>query len=69
MLTTSRLVRSQGFIDNDINKKIHNKLLMLCKAGHAVTYVKKAAEFDGHGAGQQLLLRYDGFSKQRQKSL
>ena len=57
-----------GF-DNDINKKIYNELLMLCKAGHAVTYVKKAAEFDGHGAGRQLLLRYDGFSKQRQKSL
>jgi hypothetical protein len=57
-----------GF-DNEINRKIYNKLLMLCKAGHAVTYVKKAAEFDGHGAGHQLLLRYDGFSKQRQKSL
>jgi hypothetical protein len=51
--------------DNDINKKIYNKLLILCKAGHAVTYVKKAAEFDGHGAGRKLLLRYDGFSKQR----
>jgi hypothetical protein len=57
-----------GF-DNDINCKIYNKLLMLCKAGHAVTYVKLAAEFDGHGAGRQLLLRYDGFSKQRHKSL
>jgi hypothetical protein len=54
---------------NDINKKIYNKILMLCKAGHAVTYVKKAAEFDAHGAGRQLLLRYDGFSKQRHKSL
>ncbi len=42
---------------------------MLCKAGHAVTYVKKAAVFDGHDGGHQLLLRYDGFSKQRQKSL
>ena len=38
-----------GF-DNEVNKKIYNKLLMLCKQGHAVTYVKKAAEFDGHGA-------------------
>ncbi len=37
-----------GF-DNEINCKIYNKLLMLCEAGHAVTYVKKAAEFDGHG--------------------
>ncbi len=57
-----------GF-DNDINKKIYNKLLMLCKAGHAVTYAKKTAEFDGHGAGRQVLLWYDSFSKQRQKSL
>ncbi len=42
---------------------------MLCKQGHAATYVKKAAEFDGHGAGRQLLLRYDGYSKQRHKTL
>jgi hypothetical protein len=57
-----------GF-NNEINKKLYNKLLMLCKNGHAVTYIKKAAEFDGHGAGRQLLLRYDGHSKQRQKTL
>jgi hypothetical protein len=50
-----------GF-NNEVNKKIYNKLLMLCKSGHAVTYVKKAAEFDGHGAGRQLLLRYDGLN-------
>jgi hypothetical protein len=39
-----------GF-NNEINKKLYNKLLMLCKSGHAITYIKKAAEFDGHGAG------------------
>ncbi len=27
------------------------------------------AEFDGHGAGCQLLLRYDGFSKERRRTL
>jgi hypothetical protein len=51
-----------GF-NNEINKKLYNKLLMLCKTGHAITYIKKAAEFDGHGAGRQLLLRYHGFPK------
>ena len=54
---------------NEVNKKLYNKLLMLCKTGHAVTYIKKAAEFDGHGAGRQLLLRYDGFSKERHRTL
>jgi hypothetical protein len=42
---------------------------MLCKIGHAVTYIKKAAEFDGHGAGRQLLLHYHGFSKERHRTL
>ncbi len=56
-----------GF-NNEVNKKLHNKLLMLCKTGHAVTHIKKAAEFDGHGAGRQLLLRYDGFSKERHRT-
>jgi hypothetical protein len=42
---------------------------MLCKTGHAVTYIKKASEFDGHGAGRQLLMHYDGFSKERHRTL
>ncbi len=42
---------------------------MLCTKGTAITYLRKAAEFDGWGAGQQLRLRYHGFSKQRGKTL
>jgi len=44
-----------GF-NNEVNKKLYNKLLMLCKTGHAVTYIKKMAEFDGHGAGPSTTL-------------
>jgi hypothetical protein len=57
-----------GF-DNAINQKLYNKLTMLCTKGTAITYLRKAAEFDGWGAGQQLRLRYHGFSKQRGKTL
>ena len=57
-----------GFNQN-INEKIYNKLTILCGRGNALTYVQSAAEFDGHGAGQQLLARYDGFSKQRNTAL
>jgi hypothetical protein len=42
---------------------------MLCTKGTAITYLRKAAEFDGWGAGQQLRLRYHGFSKQRGTTL
>jgi hypothetical protein len=42
---------------------------MLCAKGTAITYLRKAAEFDGWGAGKQLKLRYHGFSKQRGKTL
>jgi hypothetical protein len=45
------------------------KLTMLCTKGTAITYLRKAAEFDGWGAGNQLRLRYHGFSKQRGKTL
>jgi hypothetical protein len=31
--------------------------------------VEQAAEFDGYGANKQLLIRYDGFSKQKLQSL
>jgi hypothetical protein len=57
-----------GF-DTEINKKLYNKLTMLCAKGTAITYLRKAAEFDGWGAGKQLKLRYHGFSKQRGKTL
>ncbi len=57
-----------GF-DNDINLKIFNKLTSLCHKGTAITYIRMAAEFDGWGAGRQLLARYHGFSKQRQRTL
>ncbi len=35
-----------GF-DTEINKKLYNKLTMLCTKGTAITYLRKAAEFDG----------------------
>jgi hypothetical protein len=43
--------------------------MILCGTGSALTYVQSAAEFDGHGTGQKLLARYDGFSKQRNTAL
>jgi hypothetical protein len=33
-------------------------LIILCGKGYALTYVQNAAEFDGVGAGRQLLARY-----------
>jgi hypothetical protein len=57
-----------GF-DNEINKKIYNKLLALCRKGTAGTYVTKAAASNGWEAGRYLLDRYEGFSKQRANSL
>jgi hypothetical protein len=41
----------------------------LCAKGKAATYVDRAAAFNGHGAGQELIKRYAGFSKQRLRSL
>ena len=57
-----------GF-ENEINKKVYNKLLSLCQKGTASTYVTKAANFNGWEAAKYLLERYEGFSKQRQRSL
>ncbi len=57
-----------GF-NQGINEKIYNKLTILCGMGNSLTYVQSAAEFDGHGTGQKLLARYDGFSKQRNTAL
>jgi len=53
--------------DFAINTKIHSKLQHLCYGGTAATYIAKAAEFDGHGAGVHLRGRYDGFTKQKLK--
>ena len=70
-LTTFEHATGPGTIgfDNDINKKIYNKLLSLCQKGTASTYVTKAANFNGWEAAKYLLERYEGFSKQRQRSL
>jgi hypothetical protein len=57
-----------GF-DTETNKKLYNKLTMLCAKGTAITYLRKAAEFDGWGAGKQLKPRYHGFSKQMGKTV
>jgi hypothetical protein len=57
-----------GF-DNELNKKIYNKLLSLCQKGTAATYITKAANFNGWEAAKYLLEKYEGFSKQRQQSL
>ncbi len=43
--------------------------MSLCEKGKAITYIEQTAEFDGHGAKKQLLFRYDGYSKQKLKSL
>ena len=59
---------SPGF-DNEINKKIYNKLLTLCRKGTAATYITKAALSNGWEAARYLLDRYEGFSKQREKPL
>ena len=45
--------------DLDKNTKIYQKLHSKCYEGTASTYVRMAAEFDGHGAGKQLKERYN----------
>ena len=57
-----------GF-NTEINKKIYNKLLALCRKGTAGTYVTKAASSNGWEAGRYLIERYEGFSKKRAHSL
>ncbi len=52
-----------------VNLRIYNTLINLCQKGKAIAYIELAAEFDGRGAHQQLLLRYDGFSKQKLQPL
>ncbi len=59
---------SPGF-NTVFNANIYDKLIILSGKGYALTYVQNAAEFDGVGAGRQLLARYDRFSRQRNRSL
>ena len=70
-LTTADHQEGPGAKDFDvsINSNIYNALMSLCQKGKAITYIEQAAEFDGHGANKQLLIRYDGFSKQKLQSL
>jgi hypothetical protein len=56
-----------GF-DNEINEKIYQKIQSKCYEGTASTYVRMAAEFDGHGVGQRLRARYHGYSTQKLES-
>jgi hypothetical protein len=44
---------TQGF-DMDKNREIYQKLHSKCWDGTAITYIRMAAEFDGHGAGKAL---------------
>ena len=53
-----------GF-DNSINEKIYQKIQSKCYEGTASTYVRMAAEFDGHGVGTRLRTRYHGYSTQK----
>ena len=70
-LSTADHLEGPGAKDFDvkINSKIYNTLMNLCQKGKAITYIEQAAEFDGHGANKQLLIRYDGFSKQKLHTL
>jgi len=54
--------------DLDKNTKIYQKLHSKCYEGTASTYVRMAAEFDGHGAGKQLKERYNKKSPQQLES-
>jgi hypothetical protein len=56
-----------GF-DNSINEKIYQKIQSKCYEGTAGTYVRMAAEFDGHGVGTKLRTRYHGYSTQKLES-
>ena len=42
-----------------INEEIYQKLQSKCWDGTAITYIRMAVEFDGHGAGKQLKERYN----------
>ena len=54
--------------DTDINSLIYQKLQAKCFEGTAGTYVRMAAEFDGHDAGIHLKKRYNNSSPQQLES-
>ena len=54
--------------DNSINEKIYQKIQSKCYEGTAATYVRMAAEFDGHGVGIRLRTRYHGYTTQKLES-
>ena len=56
-----------GF-DMDKNGEIYQKLHSKCWDGTAITYIRMAAEFDGHGAGKALKDRYNKRSPQQLES-
>ena len=58
---------TEGF-DYGINEKIYQKIQSKCYEGTASTYVRMAAEFDGHDVGQKLRTRYHGYSQQKLES-
>ncbi len=62
------LVHPTPDFDLDKNTKIYQKLHSKCYEGTASTYVRMAAEFDGHGAGKQLKERYNKKSSQQLES-
>ncbi len=52
----------------DKNGEIYQKLHSKCWDGTAITYIRMAAEFDGHGAGKALKDRYNKRSPQQLES-
>ena len=66
----ARNVRSPNWTrkSRSINEKIYQKIQSKCYEGTASTYVRIAAEFDGHGVGTRLRTRYHGYSTQKLKS-
>ena len=61
------LAPTPGF-DMDKNGEIYQKLHSKCWDGTAITYIRMAAEFDGHGAGKALRDRYNKRSPQQLES-
>ncbi len=67
--TTQKDLKRMGLILASTQKYTIALSTYVCRKGKAITYVEQAADFDGFGAYKQLLLRYDGFSKQKLQSL
>ncbi len=61
------LAPTPGF-NMDKHGEIYQKLHSKCWDGTAITYIRMAAEFDGHGAGKALKDRYNKRSPQQLES-